>query len=340
MKVVISTTHKWNVGDSIIREGVKKLLKAKYGDDIEYISWNRNPDNQDGKGDERHQRPGLIGNYFSSPELIKYVDLVVLAGSPEFRGPPLRGLFQAAKDHNPNIPLLALGVGLGYKDGTLDSLDQWIFSRSETKIITRSIETTEMLARYGIKSKALPCPALFAFDPDIKPEGFFDSYWAQDGYAKPPETRGKTLLILQAPGTGWHEVPDRILDGVPTNEKPEFNECHHILTVHVKEFEYYSRLGYNPRYAASPPEFARIVSQYDRVVSTRLHGAIGALSLGIPTIVVAQDDFRIKTAAKMFGAYLPLAATVREALATKNKFAHDLEYYKTVTFEAYKELLK
>lgn len=290
MNILISTTSGHNVGDIIIALGVKRLLQARYGD-VQYFEYNRNPDLQEGP--DRVQRAGLVGNYWT-PEanLLKHMDLVVLAGSPEWKNGPMQTLYQAMMREAPALPLLVLGIGLGTQWGTLTALDAVVLGRPETKITTRSVETTQMLDKYGIKSKALVCPALYAFDNRARSAG-----------------QG-TLLILQKPGFRWHEIKESCLEGLaPASQTDD------ILCLHVKEFEYFSSLGYKPRYAASPVEFSKIVSEYDRVVSTRLHGAIGALSLGIPAVVVSDGDFRIETCASMFGTFLPVAKTVREALS-------------------------
>jgi polysaccharide pyruvyl transferase WcaK-like protein len=113
------------------------------------------------------------------------------------------------------------------------------------------------------------------------------------------------------------------------------------LCLHVKEFEYYyGRLDGTAHYAASPPEFSRIVSQYDRVISTRLHGAIGALSLGIPAVVVTDGDFRIETASRMFGMTLPIAKTIKEGLTTRTVEPKIIEAAKRILWDKYVEALK
>lgn len=292
MKVLLSTTLGHNPGDEIIAQGVKNLLLEVYGPNIQYINYNRNPDLQE--GDHRLRRLTLVGNYLTSESLLSHVDMVVLAGSPEWYGGPMKSLYEAITKYNPHIPLLALGIGLGHQWGTLTELDKQVLSRPETKIITRSEETTAMLLKEGIKSKAMVCPALFAFDQDL------------------PNYRNGTILILQKPGYSWHEVNEATLTGPSIMDLN--NAGFSVLCLHVKEFEYYSNLGIHPQYAGSPDAFASIVSRYRKVVSTRLHGAIGALSLGIPAVVVSNGNFRIETCASMFGSYLPVASNVAEGL--------------------------
>lgn len=289
MNILVSTTQGHNPGDEIIWLGVRRLIEACYGTDNQYFFYNRNPDLQ--AGDQRQQRSGLVGNYMTQGSLLKHMDMVVLAGSPEWYGGPMEALYQAIETYAPDIPLLALGIGLGSEWGSLTKLDQRVLARTKTKVVTRSFETVYMLSREGIPSRGLVCPALFAFEP------------AREALAD------KTLLILQKPGHGWHEVRHDLYDGTSAiKDHPD------VLCLHMKEFEYFSDLGYKPLYSPDPETFSRVVSQYSKVISTRLHGAIGALSLGIPAVVVANGDFRIETCASMFGSALPVARSVRDAL--------------------------
>lgn len=294
MRILISTTSNHNPGDVYIAEGVKRLLHLKYGADLTFVEYNRNPDLQE-VGEARYQRKGLVGNYWTpESKLLKHMDTLVLAGSPEWFGPPLQTLYKAITEEHPQIPVLGIGIGLGHKWGTLSELDKAVLSRPETKLITRSEETMYMLKRDNIESIALPCPAVLAFDP-----------WELGS----PAIAGKTLCIAQKPGHGWHEVRESYLEGL---EEAVSREAE-LLTIHVKEYEYFLDNGFNPMYAPTVEDFRRIVSQYDHVLSTRLHGAIGALSLGCRAAVIGNADFRISTAAKMFGAKLPCFKNFKEA---------------------------
>lgn len=294
MRILVSTTEGHNVGDRLILEGCKRLLRLRYGPDIEYVEFNRLPDLQE-PAEPRYQRKGLVGNYWTpESKLLKYMDMVVLAGSPEWFGAPMQTLYKAISDEVPHIPMLGIGIGLGHRWGMLSKLDKQVLSRPETKLITRSTETMEMLRRDNIESIALPCPAVLAFDP-----------WTLHG----PRTADTSLIIGQKPGHGWHEVRESYLEGL---EEAVSREAE-LLTIHVKEYEYFLDNGFNPMYAPTVEDFRRIVSQYDHVLSTRLHGAIGALSLGCRAAVIGDTDFRITTAAKMFGAKLPCFKNFKEA---------------------------
>lgn len=337
MNILISTTLGHNPGDEIILKGVKRLLAAKFGDEITYISYNRNPDLQTrGLCNERVQRTDLVGNYMTSGSILKHVDMVVLAGSPEWYGGPMEALYKAIEKYTLDIPLLALGIGLGSEWGTLSVLDKRVLSRPQTKIITRSKETSQMLMlQLGINVPSLVCPALFAFTGD-EPECF----WNRATVAK--LLASKTLLILQKPGNGWHEIRESCLEGLHLKDRQRDED---ILCLHIKEYEYFMEMfewekTYHKRvyYAADPASFAEVVSRYSKVVSTRLHGAIGALSLGIPAVVVSNGDFRIETCSSMFGNVLPRARTISEGLEVA-RFILPTERAKRGYFDAYMKAL-
>lgn len=317
MKIILSTTIGHNPGDEIIARGVRRLVDRLVNDKAQYITYNRNPDLQEGPGDNRNQRLNLVGNYFTDHELIKHADMTVLAGSPEWFGGPMRLLYESIMVHRPAHKLVAIGVGLGNPNSELTPLDIDILSRPETRIVTRSQETTDFLRNSGIHSTAMVCPALFAFE-------------AQRVKMHPP---GKPLFILQKPGNDWHEIPSQLLlgDGAQLSGRD-------VLTLHVKEYLHYAQMKQcNVHYANTPDEFYKIVRQYPSVISTRLHGAIGALSLGRPAVVVSNGDYRIETAANMFGAYLPVCDNIYKA--EHPSYFLDYRSYQCREFDKYIEVL-
>lgn len=285
--VILSTTTNHNPGDEIIALGVKRLLSQAWGEDIQYVHYDRCPDLQEGQ--ERCQRSDLVGNYLtrSNLELLAYADAVVLAGSPEWYGMPLYTLYHEIIATQPQIPLYALGVGLGDRWGLLSALDKAVLSRPETRIITRSRETTTWLQAYHIKSVALPCPAIMAYD-----------------LASSADRVKGTLVIAQRPGHGWHQVPETVLMGLDD----VVDKADAILTVHADELLYFTKRypGKEVLYANDTESFSVHTMGYNQTISTRLHGAVGALSLGIPSVsVAAHSDFRIRTALDMFQGLIP-----------------------------------
>jgi hypothetical protein len=286
VKILFSTTLGHNPGDEIIHAGVHNLLRHGLKLDFESLFYNRNPDLQFGHWREPIQDP--IGNYYTLPVDLSFVDKVVLSGSPEFFSYPMKGLYEAL-EKRPDIPMYSLGVGLGERNAPLGPLSRKILSTYGSKIITRSNETADWLNQNGVFGvKAMVCPALFS------------SMYSTD------PVHNETLYIVQRPGTGWHEIKASLLDGLEKTDQ--------LLCLHLKEFHYFKSQGFERvSYAASGAEALRIIGRYERVVSTRLHGAIGALSCGRPAIAVSDGDFRIETCARMLDSKLAGARSVREA---------------------------
>src|SRR5690606_39170902 len=203
--------------------------------DTEFVIYNRNPDLQ--VGDIREARVKTVGNYQCGSVDLTYIDGVVLAGSPEWRGGPLKALFEALKKR-PDIPVYAIGIGAGEPYLNLSNLDREILRGA--RVTTRSNETTELLRKEGIGSIALPCPAIFSSKCAVR--------------SVPTK---KLLQIAQKPGHGWHEINPKCLTGM--------NPEHDVLCVHVKELRYFTDLGFKCKYASNPQEFRRIVKQYQYV---------------------------------------------------------------------------
>lgn len=284
-RFLVSTTIAHNPGDEIIWFGIRNLLEVGLKIKADYVYYNRNPDLQ--VSALRVPRPS-VGNYLTDKIDLEGYDGVILAGSPEFTGGPMEYLYNAL--HNrPDIPVYALGIGAGHATLKLSSLDQEILSRSKV-LITRSDETIDILRSYGINhGKCLPCPALFSASYDLSADMLGTD----------------TAYILQAPGTRWHEVDPSYLNGV--------HNVNEVLTIHVKELNYYRHMGKQVRYAASGGEVLRHLRRYGRTVSTRLHAAIAGLSLGIPGGVVGDKDFRITTALKPYKDVIGVYGSVAEA---------------------------
>lgn len=280
-RFLVSTTIAHNPGDEMIWSGIRNLLEQGMRIRADYVYYNRNPDLQDAR---RSPIP-TEGNYVTTGINLNGIDGVILAGSPEWFGNPMEGLYRALLAR-PDIPVYALGIGLGDPTSSLDDAARTVLSRAK-KIITRSVETTEFLSRYGISSIPMVCPALFC--------------------SLSPNHRGMGLCgyVLQAPGSGWHEVEPSYLEGI--------DGVSEVLVVHRKEMEYYTSIGKAVRYAASGNDVLTYLRRHNQVVSTRLHAAIGALSLGLPATVIGDTDFRIRTAGSMYKSILGLASNIKSA---------------------------
>lgn len=166
MNILISTTTNWNCGDDFIRYGVKNILKHIFQCTTNYIHYDRNPNNMIDWPSNQNMKAGLHGNFMNNPIDWDLIDLVVLAGTPEFLHHPLMPIYNGLVKH-PEIPLWAIGVGYTEPEFVLPLSENEIsiLKRKNTLIITRQEELTNRLFTL-LKREVytLPCPALFCFE--------------------------------------------------------------------------------------------------------------------------------------------------------------------------------
>lgn len=311
-RFLVSTTIGHNPGDELIWMGIKNLLQQGLHIDADYFYYNRNPDLQ--VGNDRVPQPGTVGNYYCNEIDLKHFDGVIIAGSPEWFGGPMKPLFQAII--KTNIPVYFLGVGLGVREAQLSDLDKVVLANAK-RIITRSQETTDFLTPYGIESFVAPCPALFS---------------AMFGIAKGYE--GTTpALVLQKPGTEWHEIEPSYVADVQGTAGLD------VLTVHKKEFEYYANFIPGVRYAASGGGVLKMISRYSSIRSTRLHVAIAAVSMGIPSVVIGNKDFRITTALGPYTGIIPCVGNLFEAAKANLSDKKTMDIFKFHWWDKWKKVL-
>lgn len=252
MNILISTTSNWNPGDDFIRFGVKNLLNSVYSD-INYIHYDRNPDYFiPGTGD---MGSGHKSNIMNNPIDWSLVDMVVLAGSPEFLHGPLTPIYDGLAN-NPHIPLLAIGVGYSFEMDrlTISDNESYVLIRDNTLIITRQYDLQEKLrVLLGNEIHCLPCPAVFA------------SEWMQ-------VDNGKTLAILQAPTgpQGLGEEDEKYTTNYLWGK--EFDKAFH----YIEDFKYY-KSGF---YTSEAKDLLNRITEYSQIVSNRLHGGIVGIGAG------------------------------------------------------------
>ncbi len=255
MNILISTTTNWNPGDDFIRYGVKNLLTDYFGKDINWVHYDRNPDLFD--PGEWKMGSSHKSNIMNSDIDFSIIDMVVLAGSPEFIHGPLCNLYDGLV-HHPEIPLLAIGIGYSFSVNNLQLTENElkVLNRSNTLIITRQYDLRDQLKSMLSEPKiieCLPCPALFA------------------GSNLNIEHDKENSLIIPQTDTGHQKTSTsditKILD-LTGNIKSECDFlCHYIED--FKEFG-----GY---FSTDANDLLLQILRYSRVFSNRLHGGIVAL---------------------------------------------------------------
>lgn len=167
MNILISTTTNHNCGDDFIRIGVKNILKHIFPSTPNYIHYDRNPNNMIDWPHNQNMEEGLVGTFMNNPIDWDKIDLVVLAGSPEFLHHPLAPIYEGLVDR-PEIPLWAIGVGYSEPNFVLPLTDAEIkvLSRESSLVITRQRELgNKLFLRLFPKAVwAESCPALFCFE--------------------------------------------------------------------------------------------------------------------------------------------------------------------------------
>lgn len=165
MNILISTTTNWNPGDQWILKGCKNILKHIFPQ-ANYIHYDRSPNNMIDWPNDQNIKSGLRGTFMNNPIEWSKIDLVVLAGSPEFLHHPLAPIYEGLASH-PEIPLWAIGVGYTEPYFVLPFTDAEtkVLTRESTLIITRQKELTKRLfIELRKPSYPLPCPALFCLE--------------------------------------------------------------------------------------------------------------------------------------------------------------------------------
>jgi len=165
MNILISTTNNWNCGDDFIRFGVKNILNKIFFKP-NYIHYDRNPDYMINYPYNQKLRTGCVSSIMNNPINFEIIDLIVLAGSPEFLHCPMIPIYEGLLEH-PETPLWAIGVGYAdpYWGTNPSNAEVEALKRDNTLIISRQLELSnrlEVLLKKEIHT--LPCPALFCFE--------------------------------------------------------------------------------------------------------------------------------------------------------------------------------
>lgn len=327
MNILVSSTRQWNPGDEFILQGIRNLLGAlPWRQPINWILYDRNPDLfADGYRHPVH-RPGLLSNTLVGGDA-SWVDLAVVAGTPEWTGLPLRGFYRMVREYE--IPLLLLGAG--YIDApiafTEDEMYCWK-NRLQLAVV-RDGHAWKALTESGVKAQRLPCPALFASSREYPPAG----------------SPGKIGLILQSDQVQNHSIPRALKHAClsAANQFQHLGKKVELVCHYIHEFGEFAKAFPAVRYSYEAGDYLKILSEYDLIVSTRLHGAILANSLGKPALLVDFQDSRCSGAAEAFP-WIKMASpkeleTAMESVSVE-KFSREFPAWKKSVWNQYMGLLE
>lgn len=336
--ILVSSTRQWNPGDEFIWFGVRRLFEASFKPPFNYLLWNRNPDVFIDGWANAQIKPRLYSNCLVKPA-IDLIDRVVLAGSPEWLGPPLIDVYRSLLIHK-EVPLYAIGVGSGQAEVFRNDAEHEVLSRENSIVICRQKSLRDNLISEGVKKVfALPCPALFSA------ASFKDCASLED-------KKGKIGLIVQSDAVPNQAVPASVYEScknlLRSSQIKDYET--HLICFYTDEFLKFSRLypDMPVRYVYQSEDYEKILLDYDVIISTRLHGAIHALSMGIPSALVSQGNFRVEATAAMFEELLPVFPNFEDAYGwaaeqqrkcTFAEFAGKIARFKAKVFDQYQALL-
>jgi hypothetical protein len=186
MNILVSTTVGYNLGDEIILIGVKSLLRTLFPS-ANYFIYNRNPD--------LWHNQHLHGNYLNKVE--DFIDLVVLAGTPEFYLEKMHPLYGTVGDR----PIWAIGIGWGVEHLLPGDVLKTALKKDNFRVIARSEVTRDIIDK---PIYVLPCPALladvvknynpelgvcFVGDADHNPDHYQVLCYSLDEFKKAPQSK-------------------------------------------------------------------------------------------------------------------------------------------------------
>lgn len=327
MNIVFSATRQWNPGDEFILMGSINLIK-KHISDFNPILYNRNPQIRRSRHfDFIKIIDGLLGknvlekfldNSVKEYNPMDYADLVVFAGSPEWRGKRTIKLYRSIVEYQ--IPTLFLGIGLGaggqfsFTDQYFSKDEQYVFNHA--KLITaRDRYASENLQPLSVHQ--LPCPALFSSTQEktvkqVKKVGLiYSTNKAANGNKISTDTYHYMMKMYQ-----------QLLEKF--GEYYEFEFIAHYID-ELSEFKNDfsdSRL----HYSYDSKDYLDIYNQFDLVIGCRVHGIGISASMGIPGMMIAHDN-RSDTVQGFCAELIKVGDDFSKIIGTFNKMVAGIESY-------------
>ncbi len=298
--ILFSTTRQWNPGDEFILMGCINLLKEIYPA-FNPIIYNRNPEVRQGKFSqlnflktarwEKYRptgnsliraflRTGFLDNSFKNDTDPNFLDLVVFAGSPEWKGPFCKPLYKIIAQSK--LPALFLGIGAGpnLARQTLSALERQVL-HDALLIATRDEATAQFLAAYH--PLALPCPALLS---------------APAGYEKNIQKVKKIGLIYGTHlasnnnhvSTETYSYLKQLYREIIRRFSPQYEiemVCHYIDEL---PHAYADFPDVNILYSYDSKDYLDIFHRFDLVIGHRVHGIGISASMGIAGLAIVHDN--------------------------------------------------
>jgi polysaccharide pyruvyl transferase WcaK-like protein len=341
MNIIFSTTRQWNPGDEIILFGCINALQ-RAGLTFNPVIYNRNPQIRDkSKLNKLFKQLGLNKEPFRDNSLkddtdLSFADMVVFAGTPEWRGRRLASLYRGILEHK--LPTLFLGIGTNrpFSFSREHFSDDEMAVLSQARLITcRDELTAKSLAPLPVHF--MPCPALLSCR-DTPP--------ARTGVRRLGLIFGSDRAIRH---NNVSTETFRYLDTLYRTLMDRYGKDWEIeLVAHYIDELPHAAQAYPDvplRYSYDARDYADIYARYDLVVGHRVHGIGVAASQGIPGISVSHDARGNTTLG--FGARIitpgtpveEVCALVEDIASNIAKCSGDLIAHKQTTADSYQSLL-
>lgn len=272
--VLLSTTTQWNLGDDIIREGVRSILKLNHPY-INIIHFNRHPLMQNQKKFTVGDLDGVNDNSFRYFEGIHHpIDYVVFAGTPEWAGGrlnPIKTLIQEQE-----IPFSLIGVGCRKRIGS--GFSELIKKYCDVAI-TRDEAARKSLSNH-ITAHHLACPSLF-------------SMCEPDKASSLPNTESEVVsFVYQYQHEGFSNIPDALYK--ECLKIPDLLSQKYRVRIICHSYVDFLKACQNfPKYEVCYSSDLSDLPKYyigEVTVSMRLHGCGLSSAMRIPSIYLPQDQ--------------------------------------------------
>ncbi len=260
MNILASTSRQWNCGDEFILFGIQRLIESVCPSN--WLIYDRNPDLLAAGGAKR-TNAWIAGS-------LRGINLVIVAGSPEWSGMNLAPLCRAANEQE--VPIVYLGIGnCGWAAVVTDD-DRRSLARARLTTC-RDQMAFDQLQAMGLTSSLLPCPAIFAaahapLDP-AGPTGFCFQLGRTRNQSVKSELMIKAVAMIE--------------------DALDHGENVRVIAHYRDEYLFAVERGWPVRYSYDARDYAAFYAGCSHVVSTRLHGAILSYGMGIPTTLINRD---------------------------------------------------
>jgi polysaccharide pyruvyl transferase WcaK-like protein len=310
MNIIFSTTRQWNPGDEIILFGCINALQQA-GLAFNPVIYNRNPHVRDKNKVPRFlTQLGRKNVHFRDNSLkddidLGFADMVVFAGTPEWRGRRLASLYRGILERK--LPTLFLGIGTNrpFSFSREHFSDDEMAVLSQARLITcRDELTAKSLSPLPVHY--IPCPALLScrempsLRTGVRRLGLI---FGSDRAVRHNNVSADTFRYLD---TLYRTLMDRY------GKDWEIELVAHYIDELPHAVEAFP--GIPLRYSYDARDYAEIYARYDLVVGHRVHGIGVAASQGIPGISVSHDARGDTT--RGFGARIITPGTPVEEVCT------------------------